>query len=268
MVGIVMLFTLSGYLITGVLTKELATRGRIDYRRFYLRRARRLLPALLVMIVVFVVVTTTLAPLDDGDSQLPVTVVTLLTFTGNLPIIHLSGAVFHCWTQATEEQFYLIWPALLALAWPRQGHGRARGHRGGRAGLVPLGGGARQGAAVPRAGSARARVLRRLPVELPADHVAAARSQGRGRTARPGADHRGGGAELAIHRTTRHAARSETTPTAHRHHDRMNTARGNHHAGERPHHRPHRKTPPRGGLTLPAGTPSPCRGAARRRPSR
>ncbi|WP_026152472.1 acyltransferase family protein [Actinopolyspora halophila] len=120
MVGIVMFFTLSGYLITGVLTKELAAKGRIDYRRFYLRRARRLLPALLALVVVFVVVTATVAPLDDGDSRLPVTVVTLLTFTGNLPIIHLSGAAFHCWTLATEEQFYLVWPALLALAWPRR----------------------------------------------------------------------------------------------------------------------------------------------------
>lgn len=115
-VGIVMFFALSGYLITGVLTGELDTRGRIDYRRFYLRRARRLLPALLALVVVFVAVKVTLDPLDDGVSRLPLTVVTLLTFTGNLPVIHLSGAAFHCWTLATEEQFYLVWPALLALA--------------------------------------------------------------------------------------------------------------------------------------------------------
>ncbi|MGJ7908734.1 acyltransferase family protein [Actinopolyspora sp. H202] len=118
-VGIVMFFTLSGYLITGVLTKELATDGRVDYRRFYLRRARRLLPALLAMVVVFVVVTATFDPLGDRDS-LPRTVAVMLTFTGNLPVIHLGGAAFHCWTLATEEQFYLVWPALLALAWTRR----------------------------------------------------------------------------------------------------------------------------------------------------
>lgn len=118
-VGIVMFFTLSGYLITGVLTKELTTGGRIDYRRFYMRRARRLLPALLAMVVVFVAVTATVDPLDESGS-LPRTVAVLLTFTGNLPVIHLGGAAFHCWTLATEEQFYLVWPALLALAWRRR----------------------------------------------------------------------------------------------------------------------------------------------------
>ncbi|MGH3758726.1 hypothetical protein [Actinophytocola sp.] len=40
------IFALSGYLITGVLTTDLTTTGRVDYRRFHLRRARRLLPAL------------------------------------------------------------------------------------------------------------------------------------------------------------------------------------------------------------------------------
>ncbi|SFE29503.1 Peptidoglycan/LPS O-acetylase OafA/YrhL, contains acyltransferase and SGNH-hydrolase domains [Actinopolyspora alba] len=118
-VGIVMFFTLSGYLITGVLTKELAGNGRIDYRRFYLRRARRLLPALLAMVVVFIAVTATVDPLDESGS-LPSTVAVMLTFTGNLPVIHLGGAAFHCWTLATEEQFYLVWPALLALAWTRR----------------------------------------------------------------------------------------------------------------------------------------------------
>ncbi|GAB3555396.1 peptidoglycan/LPS O-acetylase OafA/YrhL [Actinopolyspora lacussalsi] len=118
-VGIVMFFTLSGYLITGVLTKELAIGGRIDYRRFYLRRARRLLPALLAVIVVFVAVAATVDPLDESGS-LPRTVAVMLTFTDDLPVIHLGGAAFHCWTLATEEQFYLVWPALLTLAWTRR----------------------------------------------------------------------------------------------------------------------------------------------------
>ena len=42
-----------------------------------------------------------------------------LTWTGNLPFGHASDATFHLWTLATEEQFYLFWPAVLALAFAR-----------------------------------------------------------------------------------------------------------------------------------------------------
>lgn len=117
-VGVVMFFTLSGYLITGVLAKELTTTGRVRYRRFYLRRARRLLPALVALAVVFAAVTLVFDPLGDRD-RLPATLGMLLTFTGNLPVADISAAAFHSWTLATEEQFYLLWPALLAFAWVR-----------------------------------------------------------------------------------------------------------------------------------------------------
>ncbi|GLY47120.1 acyltransferase [Lentzea sp. NBRC 102530] len=117
-VGVVVFFTLSGYLITGVLQRELQTRGRIDFKRFYARRARRLLPALLALILVFVLVTLVFDPLGERDKLLR-TVLVLVTFTGNLPVSGVSPAAFHGWTLATEEQFYLLWPALLAFAWVR-----------------------------------------------------------------------------------------------------------------------------------------------------
>ncbi len=117
-VGVVMFFTLSGYLITGVLATELGATGRVDYRRFYLRRARRLLPALVALGAVFAVVTLVFDPLGDRD-RLPATLAVLLSFTGNLPVADVSAASFHSWTLATEEQFYLLWPALLAFAWVR-----------------------------------------------------------------------------------------------------------------------------------------------------
>lgn len=117
-VGVVVFFTLSGYLITGVLHRELQAKGRVDFKRFYLRRARRLLPALLALVVVFAVVTLVFDPLGERDKLLR-TVVVLVTFTGNLPIGGVSPAAFHGWTLATEEQFYLLWPALLAFSWVR-----------------------------------------------------------------------------------------------------------------------------------------------------
>lgn len=117
-VGVVMFFTLSGYLISGVLLGELAARGRVDFRRFYVNRAVRLVPALVVMIIAFVIVTITLDPLGDRD-DLVRTVLVALTYTGDLPFHHGSAATFHLWTLATEEQFYLVWPTVLALAWVR-----------------------------------------------------------------------------------------------------------------------------------------------------
>lgn len=118
-VGVVMFFALSGYLITGLLHDELARTGRIDFRRFYLRRARRLVPALLVLVAGVVLVTLTVDPLHDRD-RLVRTVLAAVTWTGDLPFGHGSDATFHLWTLATEEQFYLLWPVVLAVAFRRR----------------------------------------------------------------------------------------------------------------------------------------------------
>lgn len=118
-VGVVMFFALSGHLITGVLLGELERTGRVDLRRFYVRRARRLVPALVLLVAGVALVTLLLDPLGDRSS-LPRDAVVALTWTGNLPHLVPGGATFHLWTLATEEQFYLLWPALLALAFARR----------------------------------------------------------------------------------------------------------------------------------------------------
>ncbi len=118
-VGVVMFFALSGYLITGLLTEELGATGRVGLRRFYRRRARRLVPALLLLVAGLVVVTLAFDPLGDRG-RLVKTVVVALTWTGNLPFGHASDATFHLWTLATEEQFYLFWPTVLAIGFARR----------------------------------------------------------------------------------------------------------------------------------------------------
>ena len=123
-VGVVMFFALSGYLITGLLLEELARTGRVDLPRFYRRRALRLFPALLLLLVGVVAVTLLLDPLGDR-ARLGRTVVVALTYTGDLPFGHASDATFHLWTLATEEQFYLVWPAVLAVAFARHRLGSA-----------------------------------------------------------------------------------------------------------------------------------------------
>lgn len=123
-VGVVMFFALSGYLITGVLLSELQRTGRVDLGRFYLRRARRLVPGLLFLVAGVVLVTLAVDPLGDRG-ELSKTVTVALTWTGNLPFGHASAATFHLWTLATEEQFYLLWPGLLAFAFVRGRTGAA-----------------------------------------------------------------------------------------------------------------------------------------------
>lgn len=117
-VGVVMFFALSGHLITGLLVDEAGATGRIDLRRFWWRRVRRLVPALLVLVVGFALVTLTWDPIDDRGT-LPRTLAVALTYTANLPYIGLVGvspAIYHLWTLATEEQFYLLWPLVVLLA--------------------------------------------------------------------------------------------------------------------------------------------------------
>jgi len=113
-VGVVVFFALSGYLITGVLVSDLRRVGRVRYGRFYRNRALRLLPALLLMLAGFAVVTLVWDPLGDRDTVLR-SIIVGLTYTMNIPFEHGSAALDHLWTLATEEQFYLIWPVALAV---------------------------------------------------------------------------------------------------------------------------------------------------------
>ncbi|WP_420179704.1 acyltransferase family protein [Paenarthrobacter sp. TA1.8] len=115
-VGVVIFFTLSGYLITGLLQKDLRTQGRIRYGRFYLHRAFRLIPALIVVLIAFAIVESVWNVLGSRDEILR-TVIVGLTYTMNLGFFDRgSEAMRHLWTLATEEQFYIVWPALLAFA--------------------------------------------------------------------------------------------------------------------------------------------------------
>ena len=114
-VGVVMFFSLSGYLITGVLVGEVRRTGRLRLGAFYRRRAARLVPALLLMLTGFTLVTLTLDPIGDR-ALLPATLAIALTWTGDLPFGHASPATFHLWTLALEEQFYLAWPLLVGWA--------------------------------------------------------------------------------------------------------------------------------------------------------
>lgn len=117
MVGVNLFFVLSGYLITSLLIKEQDGRGRIDLRRFYERRVRRLIPALVAVLIATGALMAVMGRL--GDYIGPAAVSFFYVSDIAKSIGYDLGYVGHTWSLAMEEQFYLLWPALLIFA-PRK----------------------------------------------------------------------------------------------------------------------------------------------------
>jgi peptidoglycan/LPS O-acetylase OafA/YrhL len=121
--GVDAFFVLSGFLITSLLVAEHEASGRISLRRFWGRRARRLLPAMLAMVAVVMVWAMVTA--RDQLGAIRGDAVATLLYVANWHEIARSSdywAIFrvpsplqHTWSLAIEEQFYLVWP-LLVLA--------------------------------------------------------------------------------------------------------------------------------------------------------
>lgn len=104
--GVTIFFVLSGYLITRVLISEIDDQGAIDFRRFFLRRAVRLGPALLIVVAVY------LALRQPFSGAVPV-----LGYFSNYATL-VSGdwnLLHHTWSLAVEEHFYLAWPFVIAF---------------------------------------------------------------------------------------------------------------------------------------------------------
>lgn len=125
--GVDVFFVVSGYVITRLLAADLSTGGRLDFARFYLRRIRRLLPALAVTIGVVLAASTLLAPLG-GQALAARTGAAAAVFNANTYLMRQGGdgyfdvgaelnPLLHTWSLSVEEQFYLVFPALLFLAW-------------------------------------------------------------------------------------------------------------------------------------------------------
>ena len=134
--GVDVFFTLSGFLISSLLLAELGETGRLRFGRFYLRRARRLLPALFLVLVATSVLAATVA--QDAAARVREDVVAAFFYVTNWWYV-LHGQSYweatgrppllqHLWSLAVEEQFYLLWPVLLFGLWKL---GRVRGVRYG-----------------------------------------------------------------------------------------------------------------------------------------
>jgi peptidoglycan/LPS O-acetylase OafA/YrhL len=135
-VGVDVFFVLSGFLITGLLLREREQHGRVNLRAFYARRARRILPAAAVVLVITLIVAAFMvAPLDlprfasdAAASALSVGNIRFATQSvGYFSASESPSPFLHYWSLGVEEQFYLIWPAVLILAarWGRPAVGVA-----------------------------------------------------------------------------------------------------------------------------------------------
>lgn len=128
--GVDVFFVVSGFLITTLLVREHRSAGRIAFKNFWVRRARRLLPALAVCVTVSVLI----ARVVTGDLLVHVgrQVLGALTFSTNWVEITAGSSYFdqtapqlfmNFWSLAVEEQFYLLWPLatllLIRFARPR-----------------------------------------------------------------------------------------------------------------------------------------------------
>jgi len=123
-VGVDVFFVLSGYLISGLLFRELHRSSRISFSRFYARRLKRLLPALIVMICVVFALALWLLSSVEARAQL-ISSPYAATWTSNLFFAFSQAGYFdelaakdlfvHTWSLGVEEQFYLFWPLLFSM---------------------------------------------------------------------------------------------------------------------------------------------------------
>jgi peptidoglycan/LPS O-acetylase OafA/YrhL len=130
--GVDVFFVISGYLITSLLLREFRRGGHVRLGRFWLRRARRLLPAVGVLIAVTMIAAAIVEP--DRIEQLRGDAIASLAYFANWHFVlgHQSyfegfqrpSLLTHLWSLSVEEQFYLFWPLAFAAGMKLFGRGR------------------------------------------------------------------------------------------------------------------------------------------------
>lgn len=125
--GVDVFFVISGFVITGMLQREWAATGRIRFGTFYLRRFKRLTPALALVVGVTATMSAlALSPLGPQQTAAK-TAMGAMVLAANWAVATTTGGYFdaaaetnpllNTWTLSVEEQFYLVFPAILALGW-------------------------------------------------------------------------------------------------------------------------------------------------------
>lgn len=124
-IGVDVFFVISGFLITQMLAREVRSTGRLRMRRFYARRARRLLPASATVLVVSAILTWAYLPANRWASTAydimfsAIYAINWRLAEDSVNYLRADSApsiVQHYWSLAVEEQFYIVWPCLLVAA--------------------------------------------------------------------------------------------------------------------------------------------------------
>lgn len=115
--GVLIFFTLSGFLITKILLHEINDFQRINFKHFYIRRFLRLLPPLMVFYILIVV----LMHLNMIQSTSYGFIFSILYLYNYVPNKFYTGELGHTWSLAVEEQYYLIWPFIVNFFNKRKG---------------------------------------------------------------------------------------------------------------------------------------------------
>ncbi|MFA5884522.1 MAG: acyltransferase family protein [Acidimicrobiia bacterium] len=137
--GVDAFFVLSGFLITSLIVHEVHQHGRLDLKRFWARRARRLLPALFLLLFAVAAYAVVFADRTElrrirGDALATLFYVAnwhaIFAGHGYWDLFQAPSPLEHMWSLAIEEQFYLVWPLVMAgVAALAVGLARRRGTR-------------------------------------------------------------------------------------------------------------------------------------------
>jgi peptidoglycan/LPS O-acetylase OafA/YrhL len=123
--GVDVFFVISGFLITGLLVREVETTGRLDFQNFYARRARRILPAATATLVVTVIASLVILTNERAGAAATgsfwASIFSADNYFSNAGTDYMSvsndpNPVLHFWSLNDEEKFYMLWPLLITLA--------------------------------------------------------------------------------------------------------------------------------------------------------
>jgi peptidoglycan/LPS O-acetylase OafA/YrhL len=145
--GVDVFFVISGFVITSTLLRELAAGNRIDLAGFYVRRVKRLLPAMAVMVTVVAGIGILAAPIG-GQRQGALTGASASAYLANAYLYSVHDSYFtvsaalnpflHTWSLSVEEQFYLAFPLILLIGWRSARRGAGESWRRGSAAAAVL----------------------------------------------------------------------------------------------------------------------------------